>query len=369
MHTVIVTGGAGFIGSNFVSRLMTKTDWRVVVVDKLTYAGNRANLADFEGDSRFIFEDKDIADSAGIRDVFKQYRPASLINLAAESHVDRSIDDPLVFVTTNIVGTYNLLETARHYVADGGNSKQQAFRFLHVSTDEVYGSLGTDGLFSESTPYAPNSPYAASKASADHIVRSYFHTYGLPILLTNCSNNFGPFQFPEKLIPLMILNAVEGRDLPIYGDGSNVRDWIFVTDHCDGLHTVLEQGKPGEQYNIGAENEKTNLEIIDLILAELERLRPSGKNEALGNRGLHDYQQLKSFVADRPGHDFRYAIDASKIRSELDWQPAVGFDQGMRLTVQWYIDNPDWCRSVLDGTYARQRLGLGVPATPETGSS
>lgn len=369
MHTIIVTGGAGFIGSNFVSRLMAKTDWRVVVVDKLTYAGNRANLADFEDDHRFVFEEKDIADKASIRDVFRQYQPTSLVNLAAESHVDRSIDDPLAFVTTNIVGTYNLLETARHYVAEGGDSKQQTFRFLHVSTDEVYGSLGSDGRFTESTPYAPNSPYAASKAGADHIVRSYFRTYDLPVLLTNCSNNFGPFQFPEKLIPLMILNALEGKDLPIYGDGSNVRDWIFVADHCDGLQTVVEQGDPGEQYNIGAENEKTNLEIIDLILAELERLRPAAENTALGNRGLNDYQQLKSFVTDRPGHDFRYAIDANKIKSELCWQPGVGFDQGMRLTVQWYIDNPDWCRSVLDGTYARERLGLGEPAASGAGSS
>ncbi len=369
MNSILVTGGAGFIGSNFVRYLMARTDSNVIVLDKLTYAGIRANLAEFDADKRFQFVEGDIADHGIVDDLFSRYQPDAVVNLAAESHVDRSIDGPEAFIRTNIVGTFVLLNAARTYVAAAGAAMARDFRFLHVSTDEVYGSLGSEGRFTEQTPYSPNSPYAASKAAADHLVRSWFRTYELPVLLTNCSNNFGPYQFPEKLIPLMTLNALEARELPIYGDGSNIRDWIYVEDHCDGLYTVLERGRPGEQYNIGADNEKSNLETIDTLIGQLERIRPAAGNADLKAGGKTRYDDLKTYVTDRPGHDFRYAIDSGKIRDELGWQPAVGFEEGMKRTVEWYIGNPEWCRSVLNDEYNRERLGLGDKDSMSSASS
>jgi len=284
------------------------------------------------------------------------------VNFAAESHVDRSIDAPGEFIRTNIVGTYNLLEASRRFLEQPTGDEEETgepFRFLQVSTDEVYGSLGADGLFQETTPYAPNSPYAASKASADHLARAYYETYRLPVLITNCSNNYGPWHFPEKLIPLMILNALEGKDLPIYGDGGNVRDWLYVEDHCRGILLVLEKGKPGEKYNIGGRNERTNLEIVGRICALLERYRPAAENPALKKRGVSSYQELKVFVEDRPGHDRRYAIDPGKIESELGWKPDHDLDSGLDATVRWYLENLDWCRDIQSGGYRRERLGLG----------
>jgi dTDP-glucose 4,6-dehydratase len=357
MESMIVTGGAGFIGSNFVRLALARTDARVVVVDKLTYAGHLESLAGLRGNPRFAFVQADIADRRAVESLYRDERPRWVLNFAAESHVDRSIDGPRVFLESNTVGTFELLENARRYVAELDGAARSAFRLLHVSTDEVYGSLGGDGLFCETTPYAPNSPYAASKAAADHLVRAYHETYRLPVLITNCSNNYGPFQFPEKLIPLTLLNAIEGRPLPIYGDGGNVRDWIFVEDHCEGILRVLERGKPGEKYNIGGSNERTNLEVVDLVCRVLEELLPSRDNQALRARAAASYATLKTFVEDRPGHDRRYAIDASKIRSELAWQPRHDFEAGMRLTVRWYLDNRDWCERVLAGGYRRERLG------------
>jgi len=354
MSTVLVTGGAGFIGSNLVRHLWRHTSDRVVVVDKLTYAGSLLNLADLRDDPRVIFIEADIADREAMRAAFARYAPRAVMNLAAETHVDRSIDIPAPFVDTNIVGTFVLLETSRSHVASLPAAERAAFRFLHVSTDEVYGTLGPDGLFSEETPYAPNSPYAASKASADHLVRACFHTYGLPVLTTNCSNNYGPYQFPEKLIPLMILNAVQGRPLPIYGDGGNVRDWLHVADHCEGLLKVLSEGEPGEKYNIGGGNERSNIQVVDRLCAMLEELLPSSSNPALGGRS---YRDLKSFVPDRPGHDRRYAIDASKIGRELGWKPAKTFEEGLRETIRWYLEHQGWCDQIQAG-YDRQRLGL-----------
>jgi dTDP-glucose 4,6-dehydratase len=289
--------------------------------------------------------------------VFASERPTAVLNLAAETHVDRSIDGPRAFVDTNVVGTFVLLDTARAYAAGLRGSASEAFRFLHVSTDEVYGTLGPAGTFQEDTVYAPNSPYAATKASADHLVRAYFHTYGLPTIITNCSNNYGPYQFPEKLIPLMILNALDGADLPIYGDGGNVRDWLHVDDHCAGLLLVLISGRVGEKYNIGGQNERTNLEVVDRLCAELDALRPPAANPAL--RGRTSYSALKTFVADRPGHDRRYAIDATKVRQELGWRPRHSFDDGLRATVRWYVDHLDWCERMQAGRYDRHRLGLG----------
>ena len=353
MSTLVITGGAGFIGSNLVHYLLDHTTDRIVVVDKLTYAGSLLNLERPLRDPRVAFVRADIADRDAIGKVFDEHQPAAVINLAAETHVDRSIDVPRPFIDTNIAGTFVLLEAARAFTATAGSDR---FRFLHVSTDEVYGTLGPAGLFSEETPYAPNSPYAASKASADHLVRAYHHTYRLPALITNCSNNYGPFQFPEKLIPLMLLNALEGKPLPIYGDGGNVRDWLHVEDHCAGIVQVLARGRSGEKYNVGGGNERTNLEIVDRICDVLEQLRPARTNAALGGRS---YRDLKTFVPDRPGHDRRYAIDATKIRRELGWSPQHAFEDGLAHTAEWYLDHRDWCEQVQAGRYDRQRLGLG----------
>ena len=348
MSTLLITGGAGFIGSNLVHCALAETSHRLVVVDALTYAGSLLNLEQALKDPRVTFVRADIADASAMARVFAETRPDAVVNLAAETHVDRSIDRPQSFIDTNIVGTFTLLETARKHVAPLGPDRQR-FRFLHVSTDEVYGTLGPTGVFSEETPYAPNSPYAASKAAADHLVRSYFHTYGLPTLITNCSNNYGPYQFPEKLVPLMILNALDGRPLPIYGDGGNVRDWLHVADHCAGLLLVLRAGQPGGKYNLGGGNERTNLEIVDRICDAVDETTPA----AAGRRSQ------KTFVPDRPGHDRRYAIDATKIRRELGWTPAYTFDRGLRETVEWYVTHRDWCDAVQAGRYDRERLGLG----------
>ena len=339
MATLLITGGAGFIGSNLVHHALAHTTDRLVIVDKLTYAGSLLNLEGALGNPRVVFVQADIADVAAMDRVFADTKPDAVLNLAAETHVDRSIDSPRPFVETNVVGTFVLLEAARKF---------ETRRFLHVSTDEVYGTLGADGSFSEETPYAPNSPYAASKASADHLVRAYFHTYQLPVLITNCSNNYGPRQFPEKLIPLMVLQAIDGRPLPIYGDGGNVRDWLHVDDHCSGLLLVLAKGGLGEKYNIGGGNERTNLQVVDAICDALDTLRPQGGS----------YRSLKTFVQDRPGHDRRYAIDATKIRRELGWTPRRVFEDGLRETVRWYLEHRDWCDGVR-AQYDRGRLGLG----------
>ena len=353
MATLLVTGGAGFIGSNLVQHALDRTADRVVVVDKLTYAGSLLNLARALKDPRVTFVRADIADRAAMTRVFDDVRPEAVLNLAAETHVDRSIDSPQAFVDTNIVGTFVLLETARRFVVGLDAGARAAFRFVHVSTDEVYGTLGAGGRFTEQTPYAPNSPYAASKASADHLVRAYFHTYGLPALITNCSNNYGPFQFPEKLIPLIILNAVDRRPLPVYGDGGHVRDWLHVDDHCAGILLALRKGRPGEKYNIGGENERTNLEIVDRVCDLVDEVRP----------GVPGCRALKTFVPDRPGHDRRYAIDATRIRRELGWAPRYAFDDGLKDTVRWYLGHRDWCEAVQGGRYDRERLGLN-PASP-----
>jgi dTDP-glucose 4,6-dehydratase len=354
MSTLLITGGAGFIGSNLVQHLLDHTGDRLVVVDKLTYAGSLLNLEQALLHPRLTFVQADIADRSAMAQVFRDARPDAVLNLAAETHVDRSIDGPRPFIDTNIIGTFVLLEASRELLAAQPADRQAAFRFLHVSTDEVYGTLGSSGSFSELTPYAPNSPYAASKAAADHLVRAYHHTYGLPVLLTNCSNNYGPFQYPEKLIPLMILHALDGKPLPIYGDGGNVRDWLHVGDHCAGLLLVLRNGRAGERYNIGGGNERTNLEIIDRICDALDRLRPRASTPAGSS-----YRGLKTFVPDRPGHDRRYAIDATKIGRELGWSPRHRFEDGLTDTVRWYVEHREWCDAVQAGRYDRQRLGLG----------
>ena len=353
--TLLITGGAGFIGSNLVQYALDHTADHLLVFDKLTYAGSLASLDGPLKNPRVTFVQGDIADAGVVASVFAAHRPTAVLNLAAETHVDRSIDGPRPFIDTNIVGTFVLLEAARAFVGDLEPAARDVFRFLHVSTDEVYGTLGANGLFSEETPYAPNSPYAASKAAADHLVRASFHTYGLPVLITNCSNNYGPFQFPEKLIPLMLLNALEGRRLPVYGDGGNVRDWLHVEDHCAGILLVLAKGLVGEKYNIGSGNERTNLEIVDRLCDVVEALRPAKTNPALQGAG---YRDLKTFVPDRPGHDRRYAIDASKIRRELGWAPRHAFEEGLASTARWYIEHRDWCEQVQAGRYDRQRLGL-----------
>jgi dTDP-glucose 4,6-dehydratase len=360
MSTILVTGGAGFIGSNFVRRALSETEHEIVVVDRLTYAGNLANLPELYQSDRVTFHQADIADRQTVAGLYRDCRPAAVLNFAAESHVDRSIDDPGNFVHSNIVGTFVLLETARRFLAEHPNDD---FRFLQVSTDEVYGSLGPTGRFTELTPYAPNSPYSASKAAADHLVRAYHHSFGIPTLTSNCSNNYGPYQFPEKLIPLMLLNALEGRPLPIYGDGRNVRDWLYVEDHCTGILTVLRNGRPGETYNFGGDAERTNLEVIDGLCAALEALRPGRENPALREQGITSYLELKEFVRDRPGHDRRYAMDATKVRDELGWRPTVDFEDGLERTVAWYLDHLDWCEVVQADTYRRERLGL-TPADP-----
>jgi len=362
MDTWIITGGAGFIGSNLVRAALAHSQARIVVVDALTYAGHLESLADVADDPRYHFERADIALAADVERVFREHRPSAVLNLAAETHVDRSIDGPAAFIRTNVTGTFELLEAARRYVAELDAAARERFRFLHVSTDEVYGSLGPAGLFEETTPYEPNSPYSASKAGADHLVRAYFATYGLPTLITNCSNNYGPYQYPEKLIPLMILNALEGRPLPIYGAGANIRDWLYVEDHCAGILLALERGRPGEKYNIGGSNERTNLEMVDAICSHVERARPAARNPALAAAGVASYAELKRFVPDRPGHDLRYAIDAGKARRELGWRPAHDLTSGLAATVQWYLEHRAWCEAVQADTYGRERLGLGATA-------
>ena len=343
MQTLFVTGGAGFIGSALVRLLSNETDWRVINIDKLTYAGNLESLADLANHPRHVFSHTDICDRSALDRLFDTYAPVGVIHLAAESHVDRSIHGPGDFIQTNINGTYNLLEAARAYWSGLEPAARSAFRFHHVSTDEVFGSLGDTGLFLETNAYQPNSPYSASKAASDHLVRAWHHTYGLPTVMTNCSNNYGPCQFPEKLIPLMIHNAVSDKPLPIYGKGDNVRDWLYVDDHARALRLVFEQGTPGETYNIGGHNEKTNLEVVDTLCSLLDDMKP----RADGKR----YAEQKVSVADRPGHDKRYAIDAGKIERELGWKPVESFATGMRKTVRWYLDNPDWVAHVVSGEY------------------
>jgi dTDP-glucose 4,6-dehydratase len=358
MQTIIVAGGAGFIGSNFARLALAQTDWRVVVFDKLTYAGNPLNLDQLRGNVRFEFIRGDISNPRDLQMLFQRWQPAAIINFAAETHVDRSIDGPRNFLHANVVGTFEMLEAARHYYRGLASGRRAGFRLVHVSTDEVYGSLGASGKFAETTAYAPNSPYAASKAAADHFVRSYHETYGLPVLITNCSNNYGRYQFPEKLIPLSILNAIGGKPLPIYGDGRNIRDWLFVDEHCEALLAVLRQGRPGAKYNIGGNCELTNLEVAHAVCEALDQLLPADRNEALAGRGLKHYAELITFVPDRPGHDRRYAIDCSFIQRELGWSPQISFATGIRRTAAWYLENPDWCRGVLQGQYAGERLGL-----------
>jgi dTDP-glucose 4,6-dehydratase len=357
VSTWIVTGGAGFIGSNFVRQALATTMNRLVVFDALTYAGHLESIEGLFGDDRVLFVRGDIADRDAVRALFAEHRPQAVVNFAAESHVDRSIDGPGDFVRTNVNGTFELLEASRALLPTLSGEEREAFRFLHVSTDEVYGSLGDTGAFREDTPYAPNSPYSASKASADHLVRAWHETYGLPTLITNCSNNYGPYQFPEKLIPLMIMNALEGKSLPIYGDGGNIRDWLFVTDHCDAILAVLKSGRVGDKYNVGGNSERTNLQVVDALCAAIEAERPAEENQAMRAKGFTAYTDLKTFVKDRPGHDRRYAIDASKIRSELGFAPAHPFESGLRLTVKWYLDNAEWTSAVTRGKYDRERLG------------
>lgn len=343
---ILVTGGAGFIGSALVRLLINETDNTVINVDKLTYAGNLESLKTVADSKRYFFEQVDICDKAALQQVFATHQPELVIHLAAESHVDRSITGPAAFIETNIVGTYTLLEVARHYWNDLAEEAKQSFRFHHVSTDEVYGDLeGTTDLFTETTPYAPSSPYSASKASSDHLVRAWGRTYGLPILVTNCSNNYGPYHFPEKLIPLMILNALEGKPLPVYGEGLQIRDWLYVEDHARALYTVLTKGKLGETYNIGGHNEKKNIEVVHALCELLEELAPSHP------AGVHRYTDLITYVKDRPGHDVRYAIDASKIADELEWRPQETFTTGLRKTVEWYLTNTEWVEHVKSGSY------------------
>jgi dTDP-glucose 4,6-dehydratase len=343
-NTILVTGGAGFIGSNFVLKWIETTGTSVVNLDLLTYAGNPLNLEALEGDSHYSLVRGAICDADLVASILRDHRPSAIVHFAAESHVDRSIADPGAFIRTNVQGTFTLLEQAKRYWLELDEAGRQSFRFLHVSTDEVYGSLAPDdAAFKETTAYAPNSPYAASKAASDHLARAYYHTYGLPVLTTNCSNNYGPFQFPEKLIPLVILNALEGRPLPVYGDGRNVRDWLFVEDHCAAIRTVLERGRLGETYNIGGNSERKNLDVVTAICKIVDELRPDA--------ALTPRSNLITFVTDRPGHDRRYAIDASKLANELGWKPSVTFEDGLRSTVAWYLDHASWIESVRTGAY------------------
>jgi dTDP-glucose 4,6-dehydratase len=351
---ILITGGAGFIGSAVIRHLINHTEYHVVNVDKLTYAGNLESLADVSGNSRYAFEKVDITDRESLNRVFEQHQPNAIMHLAAESHVDRSIDGPGDFIHTNVVGTYTLLEATRSYWSQLSEPKKADFRFHHVSTDEVYGDLhSTDDLFRETTPYAPSSPYSATKAASDHLVRSWQRTYGLPTLVTNCSNNYGPYHFPEKLIPHMILNALQGLPLPVYGDGQQIRDWLYVEDHARALVKVLVDGIIGETYNIGGHNEKTNLAVVKTICDLLEELAPGKKTN-----GIVNYKDLITFVKDRPGHDARYAIDAGKIERELGWRPQETFETGLRRTVQWYLDNEIWWQRVLNGDYKLERIGI-----------
>jgi len=376
---IIITGGAGFIGSAVIRHLIKNTDWQVVNLDKLTYAGNLYSLAEVSENDRYTFEQVDICDAEELKRVFEQHKPDAIMHLAAESHVDRSIDGPGEFIQTNIVGTYTLLQASLAYwrdlpeagdggglIAESGGSQasairnqpsKESFRFHHVSTDEVYGDLDETSLFTEETSYAPSSPYSASKASSDHLVRSWNRTYGLPTLITNCSNNYGPYHFPEKLIPLMILNALEGKPLPVYGDGKQIRDWLYVEDHARALCKVVAEGKVGETYNIGGHNEKQNIEVVKTLCTILDELAPL-PNPSSASSHPTSYIDLITYVKDRPGHDLRYVIDASKIKNDLGWEPEETFESGIAKTVQWYLSNMDWCQRVQDGSYQRQRLGV-----------
>jgi len=346
---VLVTGGAGFIGSAVVRRLIGATPHSVLVFDKLTYAGNLASLAPVRSDPRYQFRRGDICDARAVAEALEAYRPDWILHLAAESHVDRSIDGPADFIQTNVVGAYTMLQCALEHWRRRPKPEARAFRFHHISTDEVYGSLGAEGFFREDTAYAPNSPYSASKASSDHLVRAWHHTFGLPTITTNCSNNYGPYHFPEKLIPLIILNALEGKPLPVYGRGENIRDWLYVEDHAEALLRAVEQGQPGETYNIGGANERKNIEVVEAICDLIDELRP--------NAGGPSRRELITYVTDRPGHDLRYAIDAGKIARELGWRPRETFESGLKKTVQWYLDNAPWWRDVREGKYRGERLG------------
>jgi dTDP-glucose 4,6-dehydratase len=348
---VLVTGGAGFIGVNLVHRLLTSKDHVVINLDKLTYAGNLESLNELSTNRNHLFVQGDIGNKELIRYLLTQYKPIAIFNLAAESHVDRSIVDGTSFLQTNVLGTYNLLEEARSYWQNLDIEKKPLFRFIHVSTDEVYGSLGETGKFTETSRTLPNSPYAASKAASDHFVRAFFHTYGFPTVTTNCSNNYGPFQFPEKLIPLIINNALDGKSLPVYGDGANVRDWIYVEDHCAALELIMEKNRPGEVYNIGASDERKNIDVVRMICSILDELKPAWTNVKMAQRGLKQYSELIYFVPDRPGHDRRYAIDSSKIKREIGWSPKVSFEDGLKLSVKWYLDHPEWVEHVKSGEY------------------
>ena len=350
---ILVTGGAGFIGSAVIRHIIENTHHHVLNVDKLTYAGNLESLRSIEKSERYKFSQTDICDQVELEKIFAEFQPDAVMHLAAESHVDRSIDGPAAFIQTNIVGTYSLLEAARKYWLSLTLDAKEAFRFHHISTDEVYGDLeGTTDLFTETTPYAPSSPYSASKASSDHLVRAWQRTYGLPTIVTNCSNNYGPYHFPEKLIPLVILNALDAKPLPIYGKGDQIRDWLFVEDHARALYQVVTEGVVGETYNIGGHNEKQNIEVVKTICKILDELKPQSTGQK--------YETLITFVKDRPGHDLRYAIDAAKIEKELGWTPQETFETGIRKTVEWYLNNLDWCRRVQDGSYQRERLGVNA---------
>jgi dTDP-glucose 4,6-dehydratase len=352
MKTVyFVTGGCGFIGANFIQYLLNKTKPNSVVnLDKLTYAGNQKNLADFEQDPRYIFVHGDICDAELVSKLFTEYQPNYIVNFAAESHVDRSIDGPAEFIQTNIVGTSVLLQEALKYYSTLKGKESERFRFHHVSTDEVFGSLSESGFFTEETPYDPSSPYSASKASSDHLIRAWHRTFYLPVLISNCSNNYGPYQFPEKLIPLMILNCLEEKPLPVYGTGENIRDWLYVEDHCDAIYTILQKGTIGETYNVGGNNEIKNIQIVEVICDILNDIRPAGSGKS--------YHELINFVKDRPGHDFRYAIDASKLKKEIGWEPKESFNTGIQKTIEWYLKNEEWWKTIQENTYKQERLGI-----------
>ncbi len=351
-NTICITGGAGFIGCNLIHLLIKEFSVKIINIDKLTYAGNLESLQDIQDNERYIFEKVDICDNVQISKILEKYKPIAFLNLAAESHVDRSIDSPDEFIKTNILGTYNLLECIRNYYKNLNDTQKSEFRFLHVSTDEVFGSLGKNDYFTEKTAYQPNSPYSASKASSDHLVRAWQHTYGIPTLITNCSNNYGPYQFPEKLIPLNIYNALQNKPITIYGNGSNVRDWIFVEDHCRGILEVLVNGSVGESYNIGSNNEKNNLELIELICKLLDEIQPRPDSKS--------YKEQITFINDRLGHDQRYAIDASKMKNNLKWESKESLESGLRKTIDWYLNNSSWLKSIMSVEYQGQRLGISV---------
>jgi len=350
LKKVLITGGAGFIGSNLVHYLVKNKYADVINVDKLTYAGNQASLTPVEKESNYHFVQADICDTKALQDIFNRHQPDLVMHLAAESHVDRSIEGPAEFLNTNIIGTYNMLEISRNYWQSLADEKRKMFRFLHISTDEVFGSLGKEGIFTENTPYDPRSPYSASKASSDHLVRAWYHTYGLPALITNCSNNYGPYQYPEKLIPVIILNALQARPVPVYGKGENIRDWLFVEDHVKALWLVLNEGQIGETYCIGGNNEQRNIDVVRMICGLMDEMSTNSK--------ISRHEELITFVQDRPGHDLRYAIDATKIKNDLNWQPQTTFEQGFRQTVKWYLDHLQWCQTVLGGKINLERIGL-----------